>query len=53
MSKKWRSSLGQFSQIWSYLRLSLYVHGFALANGCIFSFCLLVTFRQKEKFKTQ
>jgi len=29
----------------------LYLHGFALANGCTFAFCVLVTFRQKEKFK--
>ncbi len=35
----------------SYLLLSLYLHGFALANGCTFSFCLRVTFRQKFKFK--
>jgi hypothetical protein len=27
------------------------LHGFALANGCTFAFCLLATFRQKEKFK--
>jgi hypothetical protein len=31
------------------------LHGFALANGGTFAFCLLVTFCQKEifKFKTQ